>query len=50
MTASADALTIDIEGSGHAARPHFAVDTVLVGAQIINAIQSVVSRNVDPLK
>jgi hippurate hydrolase len=51
MMASADALTIDIEGvGGHAARPHFAIDTVLVGAQIINAIQSVVSRNIDPLK
>src|SRR4029450_7310410 len=34
----------------HAARPHFGVDTVLIGAQIINAVQSVVSRNVDPLK
>jgi hippurate hydrolase len=51
MMASADALTIDIKGVGaHAARPHFGVDTVLVGAQIINAIQSIVSRNVDPLK
>ena len=51
MMAAADALTIDIEGVGaHAARPHLGVDTVLVGAQIINAIQSVVARNVDPLK
>ncbi|MFY9684391.1 MAG: M20 aminoacylase family protein [Pseudolabrys sp.] len=51
MMAAADALTIDIEGvGGHAARPHLGVDTVLVGAQIINALQSVVSRNVDPLK
>src|SRR4029077_13062539 len=49
MMAAADALTIDIEGVGaHAARPHFGVDPVLVGAQIINALQSVVSRNVDP--
>jgi hippurate hydrolase len=51
MMASADALTIDIKGVGaHAARPHYGVDTVLVGAQIITAIQSIVSRNVDPLK
>jgi hippurate hydrolase len=35
---------------GHAARPHISVDTVLVGAQIINQIQSIVSRNVDPLQ
>jgi hippurate hydrolase len=51
MMAAADYLTIDIEGVGaHATRPHLGVDTVLVGAQIINAMQSVVSRNVDPLK
>jgi hippurate hydrolase len=51
VMAAADALTIDIEGVGaHAARPHLGIDTVLVGAQIINAIQSLVSRNVDPLK
>jgi hippurate hydrolase len=51
VMAAADALTIDVEGVGaHAARPHLGIDTVLVGAQIINAIQSAVSRNVDPLK
>jgi amidohydrolase len=51
IMAAADQLTIDIEGKGgHAARPHLAVDTVLVGAQIINNIQSIVSRNVDPLE
>jgi hippurate hydrolase len=51
MMAAADFVTIDIEGvGGHAARPHIGIDTVLVGAQIINNIQSIVSRNVDPLK
>jgi amidohydrolase len=51
IMASADSLTIDIEGKGgHAARPHLSIDTVLVGAQIINQLQSVVSRNVDPLQ
>jgi hippurate hydrolase len=51
IMAAADRLTIEIEGvGGHAARPHFAVDTVLVGAQIVNALQSIVSRNVDPLE
>jgi hippurate hydrolase len=51
LMAAADHLAIDIEGvGGHAARPQFSVDTVLVGAQIINNIQSVVSRNVDPLE
>ena len=51
MMASADRLYIDIEGlGGHAARPHVSIDTVLVGAQIINQLQSVVARNVDPLE
>jgi hippurate hydrolase len=51
LMASADRLYIDIEGlGGHAARPHVSIDTVLVGAQLINQIQSVVSRNVDPLE
>jgi amidohydrolase len=51
IMAAADRLTIEIEGKGgHAARPHLSIDTVLVGAQIINQIQSIVSRNVDPLQ
>ena len=51
MMAAADHIEIVIEGvGGHAARPHLAVDTVLVGAQIINQLQSVVARNVDPLE
>ena len=50
IMASTDNVTIDIEGvGGHAARPHLAVDPILVGAQIINQLQSIVSRNVDPL-
>jgi hippurate hydrolase len=49
--ASADHITIEIEGKGgHAARPHLAIDTVLVGAQIVNQLQSIVARNVDPLE
>jgi hippurate hydrolase len=51
LMASADRLTIEIEGrGGHAARPHAAIDSVLVGAQIVNQIQSIVARNVDPLQ
>jgi amidohydrolase len=50
LLAAADRIQIDIEGlGGHAAKPHLCVDTVLVGAQIINQIQSIVSRSVDPL-
>ena len=51
IMASAEHITIELEGKGgHAARPHIAVDTILVGCQIVNALQSIVSRNVDPLE
>ena len=50
MLAASDRILIDIEGhGGHAAKPHKCVDTVLVGAQIVNQIQSIVARNVDPI-
>jgi amidohydrolase len=50
IMASADRLRIEIEGhGGHAAKPHLSVDPILVGAQIVNQIQSIVSRNTDPL-
>jgi amidohydrolase len=50
MMASTDSITINLEGKGtHAAFPHMGIDTVLVGAQIVNALQSIVSRNVDPV-
>src|SRR5579871_59044 len=51
LMAAADRLQIEIEGlGGHAARPHKAVDTVLVGCAIINALQQIVARNIDPLE
>jgi hippurate hydrolase len=51
IMAAADYVSIDIEGKGaHAARPHLGIDSVLVGSQIINNLQSIVSRNVDPLE
>ncbi len=50
MMAAADHLSIEIEGKGgHAARPHFTIDPVLIGAQIVTQLQSIVGRNVDPL-
>jgi amidohydrolase len=51
IMASTEHLTIRIEGvGGHAAYPHNTIDPVLVGAQLITALQSIVSRNVDPLQ
>jgi amidohydrolase len=49
MMASADELYITVKGrSGHGARPHHAVDPVVVSAQVILALQTLVSRNLDP--
>ena len=51
LMAAADRIQIEIEGvGGHAARPHKAVDTILVASAIVNALQHIVSRNVDPLE
>jgi hippurate hydrolase len=51
IMAAADHIEIELEGrGGHAARPHFAIDTILVGCQIVSQLQSIVSRNVDPLE
>jgi amidohydrolase len=50
IMAATDAIDIEIEGQGgHAARPHKCLDSVMVGAQLITALQQIVSRNVDPL-
>ena len=47
--AGADSFTITITGrGGHAARPHDTVDPVVVGAQVVSALQTLVSREVDP--
>ena len=50
LMAAADEITVTLEGQGgHAAMPHQCVDPVVVGAQIVVALQTIVSRNVDPL-
>jgi hippurate hydrolase len=50
MMASADRFTINIEGKGgHAAMPHNCIDTVVVAAHVITALQTIASRNADPL-
>lgn len=48
--AAADAFTLTVHGKGtHAAMPHEGVDTVLISAHIITALQSLVSRETDPV-
>ena len=49
--ASSDTFDITIGGTGaHAAFPHFGVDPIVVASHVVTAIQSVVSRNTDPLQ
>lgn len=49
LLAASDFLSIEVTGlGGHAAKPHRCVDTVVVASHIILALQSIVSRNVDP--
>ncbi|MBI6545298.1 MAG: amidohydrolase [Cyanobacteria bacterium NC_groundwater_1444_Ag_S-0.65um_54_12] len=51
VMAATDQLDIVIRGKGgHGAKPHLAVDAVLVAAHVIIALQSIVSRMVDPLE
>jgi len=51
IMAATDEFSIEIEGvGGHAARPQNTIDPVMIAAQLISALQTVVSRNVDPLK
>jgi amidohydrolase len=51
IMAGTDEFLIDIEGQGgHAAMPHMAIDPIVVAAHIITGLQTLVSRNVDPLR
>ncbi|WP_294834313.1 M20 aminoacylase family protein [uncultured Gilliamella sp.] len=50
MMASYDVFEIKVTGQGaHAAAPHLGKDTILTATQIVNALQSIVSRNLDPI-
>jgi hippurate hydrolase len=51
LMASTDDFTIDITGrGGHAAKPHDTVDPVAVGTALVQALQTIVSRSVDPVE
>jgi amidohydrolase len=51
IMAAMDRISIQIEGKGgHAAYPHKTIDSVLVGSQLVMALQSIVSRSVNPLE
>lgn len=49
LMASEDNFVIHIKGRGtHAARPHMGTDPIVIGAQIVLALQTIVSRTLDP--
>ncbi len=49
MMAASDNFRIEVTGrGGHAARPHSCLDPVVCGAAIVGALQTVVSRTMDP--
>ena len=51
VMAGAEIFTVKITGKGgHGAIPHATVDPVVAAANIVNALQSIVSRNVAPLE
>ncbi len=51
LMAAAGRFEVEIVGrGGHGAQPHLTVDALVVAAQIVNALQTIVSRNLDPLE
>jgi len=50
LLASTNEFTITVSGQGgHAAAPHTGIDPIVVAAHIVTALQTIASRNVDPL-
>ncbi|MCB1446734.1 MAG: amidohydrolase [Rhizobiaceae bacterium] len=51
IMASTDEFRVVVKGrGGHAAMPHTTIDPVAIAAQVISALQTIASRNVDPLQ
>jgi len=51
VMAAADSFTITVQGKGgHGAMPHLAVDPVVAASAMVSALQSLVSRELDPTK
>jgi amidohydrolase len=51
IMAGAEEFKVKISGKGgHGAIPHLSVDPILAGAQVVSSLQSIVARNVAPLK
>lgn len=51
IMAAPDKFFLKITGrGGHAAEPHNTADTIVIGAQIVSALQTIASRNANPLR
>ncbi|MEP4034679.1 M20 aminoacylase family protein [Roseibium polysiphoniae] len=51
LMAATDEFHVKITGrGGHAAKPHETIDPIVAGSQIVTALQTIASRNADPLK
>lgn len=51
IMAATDEFSLEITGhGGHAAKPHITIDPVVIGAQLVTALQTIVSRGVDPIE
>ena len=51
IMAAADAFEMEIEGTGgHGAMPHLSADAVVIAAHVVTVLQTVVSREVDPVE
>ncbi|WP_280768638.1 M20 family metallopeptidase [Salipaludibacillus daqingensis] len=51
LMAAADRFQITVQGKGgHGAQPHYTKDAIVIGSQIVQSIQNIVSRRVDPME
>ncbi len=50
LMAAGDTFDLTIKGfGGHGARPHLANDPILIASQVVQAINNIISRRIDPL-
>lgn len=50
MMAAADMFEIKVVGKGgHAAMPHLSIDPIIMGSEIVNSFQNIISRRINPL-
>ncbi|MGX9576382.1 M20 aminoacylase family protein [Mesorhizobium sp. f-mel] len=51
VMAATDGIEIRIEGrGGHPGRPHECIDPIMVGAQLMTALQQILAQNIDPVE